>query len=168
MSEEWERTKQLHHLIEEGSDLPTALTARPDASGMPPGPHGDVTSVSSEQQQVVLGRGAGCDVVLDDDRVSRRHAIVYIDGSNAWIEDLGSTNGTYVDGRLVEGAVPLHEGAAIRFGRRGPVFRYGRQLPGVRTSGQGVPPPPSGPAARPTVTYYGDDSAPKAPPPFGR
>lgn len=143
-----DRTQQLHHLFAEGADLPTVLTSRPQRDTA-----ADVYSVSSRQDHVTLGRGAQCDVVLDDDRVSRLHAIVRLLGSRAVIEDAGSTNGTYVDGVLVEGKVELREGAMVRFGRRGPVFRYGRSL--------GTPsvPPSSG---RPESTRL------HRPPEFGR
>ena len=55
-----------------------------------------------------LGRGADCDVVLDDDRVSRAHAKIYQDPFGRWIiEDLGSHNGLLVDGQRVETHVML-------------------------------------------------------------
>lgn len=129
-----DHTQQLHHLIEEGADLPTALTARP-------GHPGAGYSVSSRQQRVTLGRGGQCDVVIDDDRVSRLHAVVRLVGTRAVLEDAGSTNGTYVDGVRVEGPVELNEGAMVRFGRRGPVFRYGRNLGRPPGSDEVIRPP---------------------------
>ncbi|MDW7966798.1 MAG: FHA domain-containing protein [Thermoanaerobaculum sp.] len=51
-----------------------------------------------EKPRVVLGRGAGCDVQLTDSEVSRRHALLEIRGDEVTIKDLGSTNGTYVEG----------------------------------------------------------------------
>jgi Domain of unknown function (DUF4388)/Inner membrane component of T3SS, cytoplasmic domain len=50
---------------------------------------------------LVLGRGPGVDLVLADDAVSRRHARVAADGDGVAVEDLGSTNGTYVNGARV-------------------------------------------------------------------
>jgi len=52
--------------------------------------------------RVVLGRGAGCDIQLPDSEVSRRHAMLEIRQDEATISDLGSTNGTYVEGVRVE------------------------------------------------------------------
>jgi pSer/pThr/pTyr-binding forkhead associated (FHA) protein len=54
-----------------------------------------------ETARLTLGRGSGCTLVLDDITVSRRHAeLVVRDG--AWIlRDLGSSNGTWVNGRRV-------------------------------------------------------------------
>lgn len=122
MGEDIEDTRLLHHLFAEGADLPTMLVSRSD---LPPE---EVLSLSSRQERVLLGRGADCDVILTDDRVSRRHAVIQLLGSRAVIEDAGSTNGTYVDGVLLDAPRELREGAMIRFGRRGPVFRYGRRL----------------------------------------
>jgi hypothetical protein len=49
--------------------------------------------------------------------LSRRHAHVFVKGEQAYIEDLGSTNGTFVDGkRLDEHAVPLEDGHSVGFG----------------------------------------------------
>lgn len=65
-----------------------------------------------------IGRGAENDVVLDDDSVSARHALLEFD-QGAWrLTDLGSTNGTYAEGvRLApEVPTPLHYGTSVRFG----------------------------------------------------
>ncbi len=50
-----------------------------------------------DKNEVVLGRGADCDVQVDRDSVSRSHARVYRDGSQWMVEDLNSTNGSYVN-----------------------------------------------------------------------
>ena len=65
---------------------------------------------------IVVGRDPGCELVLADDQVSRRHLQVTLDGGEATAEDLGSTNGTYVDGRLATGAEALRPGARIQVG----------------------------------------------------
>lgn len=52
--------------------------------------------------RVILGRGAGCDIQLPDSEVSRRHAMLEIREEEATVSDLGSTNGTYVEGVRVE------------------------------------------------------------------
>jgi pSer/pThr/pTyr-binding forkhead associated (FHA) protein len=58
--------------------------------------------------------------------LSRRHAHVFLKGGQAWIEDLASTNGTFVDGmRLQEHAVPLHDGELIAFGGDHFTYRVG-------------------------------------------
>jgi ABC transport system ATP-binding/permease protein len=63
---------------------------------------------------VVIGR-AGADVELDNPAVSRRHAAVEREGKGHVVRDLGSTNGTYVDGRRVSRAA-LASGAVVRVG----------------------------------------------------
>lgn len=55
-----------------------------------------------EQASVVIGRTSDCDVVLYDPGVSRRHARVFAEGENYFVEDLGSSNGTKVNAALVK------------------------------------------------------------------
>ena len=56
------------------------------------------------------------DITLDDDQVSRRHARVSVSGSAIAIEDLGSTNGTFVNGTRIEAATTLAPRATVRIG----------------------------------------------------
>ena len=67
------------------------------------------------EQGLVVGRGAGADVSLVDDDVSRRHALVRIVDGETWIEDAGSRNGTFVNGDKVE-KHRLADGDKIRIG----------------------------------------------------
>ncbi len=60
------------------------------------------TLIAREGGRYVLGRDSGCDIVLDDDRISRRHARLTSDGGAWSINDLGSKNGTLVDGHPVD------------------------------------------------------------------
>ena len=68
--------------------------------------------------KATVGRGAECDVVLDDDSVSRRHAELARDERGLYrVRDLDSANGTFLDGtRLGKDAVRVREGATLRFG----------------------------------------------------
>ena len=68
-----------------------------------------------------IGRSRECDVQLADTNVSRRHAEVTRDGDEWWITDLGSTNGTEVNGRRVDSA-RLEDGDVIRIGATGLAF----------------------------------------------
>ena len=65
--------------------------------------------------EVILGRDAGCDLVLDADDVSRRHARVQADGRGHELEDLGSTNGSFVGDERVSSR-SLLPGDLIRLG----------------------------------------------------
>jgi hypothetical protein len=64
----------------------------------------------------VIGRSRDCDIVLSDSNVSRRHAEVLPTETGWSIGDLGSTNGTAVNGRRIRGAVPLTGGDRIELG----------------------------------------------------
>lgn len=70
----------------------------------------------------VLGRSRECDVVLDDNGISRRHAEIRPTASGWSIADLGSTNGLRVNGRRVQGQAPLQEGDRIEMGSTAIVF----------------------------------------------
>ncbi|MFO8065802.1 MAG: diguanylate cyclase [Spirochaetota bacterium] len=63
-----------------------------------------------------IGRGAGCEIQLPDISVSRRHAQLFAEDETFFVEDLGSTNGTYVNGELVSRR-ELQGGEKIRVGR---------------------------------------------------
>lgn len=65
---------------------------------------------------VLIGRRPDCDVVVTDDSVSGHHAHITWNGTEWRVEDLGSRNGTYVNERRIEHAVPLRVGDAVRTG----------------------------------------------------
>jgi predicted component of type VI protein secretion system len=62
-----------------------------------------------------IGR-EGADITLDDDQVSRSHARVSVADGTVTIEDLGSTNGTFVNGARIEEATTLAPGDTVRIG----------------------------------------------------
>src|SRR4051795_7574384 len=62
-----------------------------------------------------IGR-EGCDVNLMDPEVSRRHAAIRDQGGSLGIEDLGSTNGTYVNGTRITVLTVLNDGDEVRLG----------------------------------------------------
>jgi DNA-binding winged helix-turn-helix (wHTH) protein len=64
----------------------------------------------------VVGRGEECQLVIDADTVSRRHARILIDQGTARIEDLGSTNGTHVNGARISAVTELTDGCEIALG----------------------------------------------------
>jgi pSer/pThr/pTyr-binding forkhead associated (FHA) protein len=67
------------------------------------------------ENEVVIGR-EDTDLTIDDVELSRRHAVVRRHASRLQVEDLGSTNGTYVDGTRIEEPTILGGGAEIQLG----------------------------------------------------
>ncbi len=65
----------------------------------------------------LLGRSPSCTLVLDDDYASNRHARIFPQHGGWWVEDLGSTNGTYVDGERISAPVELTPGRQVRIGQ---------------------------------------------------
>jgi len=72
---------------------------------------------------VTIGRDERNILILSDDSVSSFHARVFPDGGGYFLEDLGSTNGTMVDGHMAVGKVPLRSGSKIQMGRNRLIFR---------------------------------------------
>lgn len=68
-----------------------------------------------EGREIVVGRSSDLDMVLVEEMVSRRHARIQMSNAAIWIEDLGSTNGTFVNGEKISRA-ELHEGDRILIG----------------------------------------------------
>ena len=64
----------------------------------------------------LLGRGDEADILLEDSFASSRHARLVPRGDVIVLEDLGSTNGTYLNGEPLRGPQPLHPGDRIRIG----------------------------------------------------
>jgi len=68
-------------------------------------------------QEVTFGRAEGCTVSVPEDTfVSQLHARVFNDSGNIIVEDLGSTNGTYLNGTRLTAPTALHRGDRIQFG----------------------------------------------------
>lgn len=66
----------------------------------------------------LVGRDPGCDITLPDAGISRRHAMLTVVGDTLWVEDMASTNGTFLNGtRLIQGAY-ARAGDELRFDTR--------------------------------------------------
>jgi predicted component of type VI protein secretion system len=136
---------------------------------------------------VVVGR-EGCEVVLADPEVSRRHAALRKTPGGAAVEDLGSTNGTFVNGTRITGLVELSDGDVVRFGNTewelrsaansgtvagnvgGPQVTAARSVPAAEpaTAAQATPPAPPAPQpAAPAAPAAAAAAAPAAPPAGG-
>jgi pSer/pThr/pTyr-binding forkhead associated (FHA) protein len=68
-----------------------------------------------QDKQIVVGRSSDLDMVLVEDMVSRKHARITMQDAEIWIEDLGSTNGTFVNGEKIKRA-RLKEGDRVLIG----------------------------------------------------
>src|SRR5262249_20921237 len=103
---------------------------------------GRVTAFEHAGPVIHIGREPGCELVLEgkaSDLVSRRHARIELQPSGATITDLGSSNGTLLNGQLLEAPQPLRVGDRIQMGFTGATLT-------VQTLEMTVP-PVAGPAA---------------------
>ena len=66
---------------------------------------------------ILLGRAQEATLVLEDDYASGRHARLFPQGSRWFIEDLGSTNGTYLADQQLTRALPVEPGVPVRIGK---------------------------------------------------
>lgn len=82
---------------------------------------------------VQIGRGGFCDIPLNDPLVSEKHARVVYSNGSFWIEDLGSRNGTFVNGHRIDRKSVLRDGYLVRMGSS--MLRFG-QDPDEHISGQ--------------------------------
>jgi hypothetical protein len=97
---------------------PRLLVSGPD--GGPDG--GNQRTYEITTPLVILGRGTDCDLRLVDPGVSRHHAEIRVEDGEVVLVDLGSTNGTFVNGQPVR-RVPLADGTRVTLGRTTLVFR---------------------------------------------
>lgn len=118
--------------------------------------------------RIEIGRGAECGLVLDEPEMSRRHALIEVRPGEIFLRDLGSTNGTYVNGVQVRDAV-LHPGDQLAFDRN----RFLVEAPGMPARREDPRTPTATPAVdrQPQVTQtmrairIDEPAAPVDPPP---
>jgi pSer/pThr/pTyr-binding forkhead associated (FHA) protein len=102
-----------------GPDLRAGVDPRLEvvaAMGLEPGHVFDIGESST------LGRAEGSDIEIDDPFASSVHARIFPRGQFMYIEDMGSTNGTYLNGRRLRGAERLKVGDTVRIGET--EYRY--------------------------------------------
>jgi FHA domain-containing protein len=75
------------------------------------------TRISLSGAPVLIGRAPDSTLVLTDDYASNRHARISLQDGIWVVEDLGSTNGTYVGQRKLDGPTPLDPGIGVRIGK---------------------------------------------------
>lgn len=79
-----------------------------------------------------IGRSSDNGLVLKDERVSRRHALIHMQGEGEWwLVDLGSSNGTYINRVRVSQPIRLRDGDQVEFGPFQYVFRQGHSPPAM-------------------------------------
>jgi hypothetical protein len=129
------------------------ITSRTEKTSAPaqPGTHGHMPAAPTRQParlqpvldidgqryslnapSIVLGRSSEADILVDDTGVSRRHLEIRTGQGTAQAVDLGSTNGSYVNGRKVVGSSELTDGSTITMGRTKIIFRLLSASPGGR------------------------------------
>ncbi|MBM3839852.1 MAG: FHA domain-containing protein [Verrucomicrobia bacterium] len=97
-------------MADKANSLPTALK-------FSQGEQGQQSSADLRRRDaIVIGRGLDCDVVINDAKASRRHCRL-TRGDNAFVlEDLGSKNGTYMDGERISAPVTLKPNQTFKIG----------------------------------------------------
>lgn len=79
-----------------------------------------------EEGTTSLGRSNDVDIVINDNRISRHHVTLHTHGDKVAIEDLGSTNGTYVNGHKINGVTSLNDGDKIQLSSNS-IFKFALQ-----------------------------------------
>jgi pSer/pThr/pTyr-binding forkhead associated (FHA) protein len=102
----------------EAAELRAQLPVRPAAFRVLEGPGLRTGSTLTIGSATVVGRDAGSGIRLDgDDFASSRHASIEPGADGVWVEDLGSTNGTFVNGERITARTLVRAGDAVRIGQ---------------------------------------------------
>jgi pSer/pThr/pTyr-binding forkhead associated (FHA) protein len=108
-----------------GRRPPRGATSKPGRGGGRSGPRALIvtagalagTRIALDGRPIMIGRADDSTLVLDDDYASTRHARISQSGDDWYVEDLGSTNGTYLDRNKVSGPTRVPVGTPIRIGK---------------------------------------------------
>jgi pSer/pThr/pTyr-binding forkhead associated (FHA) protein len=116
-----------------GPDAESSAAARPPAERRTRGARLQLKVVEPQERrgqtfeltdEVTLGRAAGCGVRVEDAYTSSIHARLFRRNGSLWVEDLGSTNGTWVNAERIGSAIKLGKGDLLQVG--GTVFEVSR------------------------------------------
>lgn len=98
------------------------------------------TDLELPEGEFVIGRSSSCNLSLDDALVSRRHAVLRVDGEGVRVEDLGSRNGVLVNGEKIEGEKRLRHLDRVTIGSQEMVLlEVGRDRRSAPATGESVP-----------------------------
>ncbi len=111
---------------------------------------GDAKSYELTRDEVTVGRLPECEIHLDSNMISRKHARLIRNGSSIVVEDLGSGNGTFVNGQRITTPTTLHHDDRVKFGPL--LMRFEGDSPSPRSRPQ-APPEPTG------VEFGADDDS---------
>ena len=108
-----------------GRRPPRGGTSKPARGGGRSGPRALIvtagalagTRIALDGRPIMIGRADDSTLVLDDDYASTRHARIAQQGDDWYVEDLGSTNGTYLDRAKVTGPTRVPLGVPVRIGK---------------------------------------------------
>jgi predicted component of type VI protein secretion system len=108
-----------------------------------------------EGDQLIIGRDAVNGVAINDAEVSRKHARMTFQGGKYVLEDLGSTNGTFVNGQRLVSSTVLKPGDVVSFGEQIVLMYEGLSADaGATVIGRKAPRPAPAPAAAPPAPQY--------------
>ncbi|GEM_PF-5591640 len=91
-----------------------------------------VSSFDLSDGEIMIGRDDQCEIPLDDEAISRQHVRIFTLMGDAFLEDMGSSNGTYVNGQLSRKCA-LNDGDVIQIGKKELRFSH---PPEARQAGQ--------------------------------
>jgi len=94
-------------------------------------PDGPIDSYQLSKPNIAIGRSPGNDILLDANAVSRYHATLVLEDTRVYLQDLGSINGTYLDGIQIESnqRAELHGGEEIQIGEIRLIFHPSDESP---------------------------------------
>jgi len=122
------------------------------------------------KNEIFLGRDPHNDIVISDSEVSRKHARLVLQAAGYVLEDLGSTNGTYVDGQRLMGPHVLRPGEVIMLGENVSLaFEIGQDVGATVAAAVAPPPVPAqaaAPGQRPVPPTYSGQVPPGPPEPY--
>lgn len=122
-----------------------------------------------DKPELTIGRDLNNEIVINDSEVSRRHARLFLQGNNYVIEDLGSTNGTAVNGQRLVGPYVLRPGELITFGEQVSLILEAAQMDANATVASAAAPRPVAHTPEPAPQVFAEPpQAPPPPPAYGQ